>query len=68
MLATILKSNIAIEVSIRIMDAFVAMRHFIVENKDNLLSINYINNRLSNFDDRLLNYENILINTTNNTN
>jgi len=34
MLATILKSKIATEVSIRIMDAFVSMRKFINENKD----------------------------------
>ena len=34
MLATVLKSKIAIEVSIRIMDTFVAMRKFINQNKD----------------------------------
>ena len=34
MLATILKSKTAIEVSIRIMDAFVSMRKFINDNKD----------------------------------
>jgi len=34
MLATILKSKNAIQVSIRIMDTFVAMRNFINENKD----------------------------------
>ena len=34
MLATILRTPITEEVSIRIMDAFVAMRHFINENKD----------------------------------
>ena len=34
MLATILKSKVATEVSIRIMDAFVSMRKFINENKD----------------------------------
>ena len=33
MLATVLRTPIAEEVSIRIMDAFVAMRHFINENK-----------------------------------
>ena len=33
MLATILKSNIATQVSIAIMDAFVNMRHYILENK-----------------------------------
>ena len=41
MLATILKSKIATEVSINIMDAFVAMRKFI---KSNLLEQQYINN------------------------
>ena len=40
MLATILKSKVAIQVSIRIMDAFVAMRHYI---SDNLLEQKYIN-------------------------
>ena len=35
MLATILKSKIAAEISIKIMDAFVAMRHFINDNKIN---------------------------------
>lgn len=34
MLATILKSKVATEVSIRIMDTFVAMKRFISENKD----------------------------------
>ena len=34
MLATILKSKKGTDVSIRIMDAFVEMRHFIVENKE----------------------------------
>ena len=32
MLATILKTEVATEVSIRIMDAFVAMRHYISSN------------------------------------
>ena len=34
MLATILKSNVATEVSIKIMDTFVKMRHYINYNKD----------------------------------
>ena len=41
MLSTILKSKIAVEVSIRIMDAFVSMRHYI---SSNLLEQKYINN------------------------
>lgn len=39
MLATILKSNIATIVSIRIMDAFVAMRHYIGNNEHRLSNI-----------------------------
>lgn len=41
MLSTILKSKIATLVSIRIMDTFVAMRHYI---SDNLIEQKYINN------------------------
>ena len=43
MLATILKTPIATKVSIAIMDAFVEMRHLIVENKDIYQSLNNIN-------------------------
>ena len=43
MLATVLKTKVAIEVSIQIMDAFVAMRKYI---SNNLLEQNYINNML----------------------
>ncbi len=39
MLATIIKSDIAVQTSIQIMDAFVAMRHYIGDNKDMLLNI-----------------------------
>ena len=37
MLATILKTEIAEEASIKIMDAFVAMRHYIGNNEYNLI-------------------------------
>lgn len=43
MLATVLKSKIATEVSIAIMDAFVSMRHYI---SSNLLEQKYINNQV----------------------
>lgn len=43
MLATVLKSNVATKVSIAIMDAFVAMRHYI---SNNLLEQKYINNQV----------------------
>ena len=48
MLATILKSNIATKVSIRIMDAFVAMRHYIGNNEY----------RLSNVEAKVLEHDN----------
>ena len=41
MLATVLRTNIAEEISIKIMDAFVSMRHYI---SNNLLEQKYINN------------------------
>lgn len=41
MLATILKTEVATETSIRIMDAFVAMRKYISEN---LIEQKYVNN------------------------
>ena len=41
MLATILRTKVAEEVSIKIMDAFVAMRHYIGKN---LIEQKYINN------------------------
>ncbi len=53
MLATILKSKIAVEVSIRIMDAFVLMRHFTNENKDIYYSLNKINNELAQHDEKI---------------
>ena len=48
MLATILKSNIATKVSIRIMDAFVTMRHYIGNNEY----------RLSNVEAKVLEHDN----------
>ncbi len=48
MLATILKSPIAIEVSINIMDTFIAMRHFLNNNHDILKNIIHLNNKIDN--------------------
>ena len=44
MLATVLKTSVAEEMSIKIMDAFVAMRKFI---SSNLIEQKYINNLVS---------------------
>lgn len=53
MLATILKSKIATEISIKIMDALVLMRHLIADNKDVYKSLNSINNKLIEHDEKL---------------
>lgn len=53
MLATILKSKTATKVSIAIMDAFVEMRHYLNMNKDIYKSLNNINNKLVEHDDKL---------------
>ena len=50
MLSTILKTKIATETSIRIMDAFVAMRHYI---GNNLLEQKYINNMVLENNERI---------------
>lgn len=50
MLSTILKSKLAVEVSIRIMDAFVKMRHFI---KDSLIEQKYINDMVLEHDNSI---------------
>ena len=53
MLATILKSKTATEVSIAIMDAFVMMKCYIIENQDIYKSLNNMNNKLIEHDDKL---------------
>ena len=57
MLATILKSDVAIETSIRIMNTFVAMRHYLIENKDVYKSISNINNKMIMYDNKILDYD-----------
>jgi len=53
MLATILKTKNAIEVSIRIMDTFVAMRYFINENKDIFKRLTVAEYKLLEHDDKI---------------
>ena len=52
MLSTILKSKVAINASVRIMDTFTNMRKFINDNKDVYKSINIINNKLLEHDEK----------------
>ena len=53
MLATILRSSTAVKVSIAIMDAFVKMRHYLIENKDIYKSLNNINVKLLEHDEKI---------------
>ena len=52
MLATVLRTSVAEEISIKIMDAFVAMRHYLIENKDIYKSLNHINNKIIEHDEK----------------
>ena len=52
MLSTILKSKVAVNASVCIMDTFTNMRKFINENKDIYKSINVINNKLLEHDEK----------------
>ena len=49
MLSAVLKSDIAIKVSIQIMEAFVAMRKFISQNTEVFFQINSINSKLEEY-------------------
>ena len=53
MLATVIHTKVATEVSINIMRAFVAMRHFIIDNKDIYKSLNNLNNKIIDHDDKI---------------
>lgn len=46
MLSGVLKSTIAIEISIKIMEAFVAMRKFVYENSNLFNQLEYVNNKI----------------------
>ena len=58
MLATILRTSVAEEVSIKIMDAFVAMRSYILTN---VPEQRYITNLVLKHDEQLTRHENILL-------
>jgi len=53
MLASLLKPEMAEETSVRIIDVFVAMRHFIIENKDIYKSLRNINNTLVDYNNKI---------------
>lgn len=53
MLATVLRSEKAVDISIKIMDAFVKMRHFIKDNSDIYKSLNRIDNKMMEHDEKI---------------
>ena len=53
MLATILKSETAVKMSIKIVESFVKMRHFFIDNRDIYKSLNNLTLRLSDTEDKL---------------
>ena len=55
MLATFIKSKIATQVSIRIMDAFVSMRHYLFNN---MIEQKYINNLVLENSEKIKEYDN----------
>lgn len=63
MLSTILKSKKAIETSIAIMDAFVEMKNYLINN-NNLIEFKYINSMLLEHDNRLNILENFIPNVS----
>ena len=57
MLSCILHSDIAIKMSIKIINVFVLMRHYLIDNKDVYKTLNNINIRLDNHDKKMLEYD-----------
>ena len=53
MLATIIHTKVAIETSIKIIDAFVVMKHYLTENGDIYKSITNINNKLNDHSEKI---------------
>ena len=53
MLASVLKTDYAAKVSVKIIKTFVKMRHFIVDNYDLFKSLNIVNNKLIDHDNKL---------------
>ena len=53
MLSTILKSKTAVQITIKIMDTFITMKHYLNDNKDIYKSLNNINNKIIEHDSKL---------------
>jgi len=53
MLASVVRTEVAAEISVRIMRTFVSMRHYLYDNQDIYRTLNYINNKMIEHDEKL---------------
>ena len=53
MLSSVIKTEIAAQVNVSIMRAFVSMKHYISDNKDIYITLTNLNNRMAEYDEKL---------------
>ena len=53
MLASVIRTEVAADISVRIMKTFVAMRHYLYDNNDIYKTLNFINNKMNEYDEKL---------------
>lgn len=53
MLASVVRTEVAAEISVQIMRTFVSMRHYLYDNQDIYRTLNYINNKMIEHDEKL---------------
>lgn len=53
MLASVVRTEVAAEISVQIMRTFVSMRHYLYDNQDIYMTLNYINNKMIEHDEKL---------------
>lgn len=53
MLSSIIRTDIASQVNVSIMRAFVSMRHYITDNKDIFITLTNLNNKMIEYDEKL---------------
>ena len=53
MLASVVHTTVAAEISVIIMRTFVSMRHYLYDNQDIYKTLNYINNKMNEYDEKL---------------
>lgn len=53
MLASVVRTEVAAEISVQIMRTFVSMRHYLYDNQDIYRALNYINNKMIEHDEKL---------------